>query len=133
MTAAAVAPQPAAGGGHVAPPPTRASGARVSDPRWGAFALVIVLLAVAASATSLRNGFTYDDRWIIAENGRVHSVRALWHYFSESYWPMKSGAALYRPLAILAYSVQWVVGDGSPLVFHLVNVLLYAASAVAVF
>ncbi len=107
--------------------------ARLPDPRWGALALAIALLAIAASATSLGNGFTYDDRWIIVENGRVHSLRALWHYFAESYWPMKSGAALYRPFVIIAYSVQWVLGGGSPLVFHLVNVILAALCAVAVF
>lgn len=94
---------------------------------------VVALLALAASATSLRNGFTYDDRWIIAENDRVHQLRALWTYFTESYWPMRSGAALYRPVVIVLYSVQWVVGNGSPLIFHAVNVLLAAACAVAVF
>ena len=107
--------------------------APLADPRWGMLALVIALLALAASATSLRNGFTYDDRWIIADNDRVHSVRALWRYFEESYWPMKNGAGLYRPLIVLAYGVQWVLGAGSPFVFHLVNVLLAAACAVAVF
>lgn len=116
-----------------APRAPQQSPVRLADPRWGFFALVIVVLAVAASATSLRNGFTYDDRWIIADNGRVHSVRALWHYFTESYWPMKSGAALYRPVVVFAYSLQWAVGGGSPFVFHLVNVLLAAACAVAVY
>lgn len=96
-------------------------------------ALAIALLAVAASASSLRNGFTYDDRWIIVENGRVHAVRALWHYFDESYWPMRSGAQLYRPFVIIAYSVQWMLGGGTPLVFHIVSVLLAAACAVGVF
>lgn len=107
--------------------------AALADPRWGVLALVVALLAIAASVTSLRNGFTYDDRWIIADNGRVHEVRALWRYFEESYWPMKNGAGLYRPFVVLAYSVQWVLGAGSPFVFHLVNVLLAAACAVAVF
>ena len=116
-----------------APVPAFEPPARLADPRWGLFALIVALLAIAASATSLRNGFTYDDRWIILENGRVHGVRALWHYFEESYWPMKSGAALYRPLIILVYAVQWTLGDGSPLVFHIVNVLLAATCAVAVF
>jgi len=121
----------AAHGDPPALPPAAAS--RLPDPRWGVLALAIALLAIAASVTSLRNGFTYDDHWIIAENGRVHSIRALWHYFAESYWPMKSGAALYRPFVIIAYSVQWVVGGGSPLLFHVINVLLSAACAVAVF
>ena len=113
--------------------PGTARFAPLPDPRWGVLALAIALLAIAASATSLRNGFTYDDRWIIADNGRVHELRALWRYFEESYWPMKSGAGLYRPLVIFAYSVQWAIGGGSPFAFHVVNVLLAAACAVSAF
>jgi len=134
MTAVGVALRTDTADGHRAPPKLPATGAtRLPDPRWGVLALAIALLAVVASATSLRNGFTYDDRWIIVENGRVHSIRALWHYFAESYWPMKSGAALYRPFVIFAYAVQWAIGGGSPLIFHLVNVLLAAVCAVAVY
>lgn len=127
MTSPAAGAAPAA----VAPVPPRANG--LSDPRWGVMALVVALLALAAGATSVRNGFAYDDRWILAENGRVHELRALWHYFGESYWPMKNGAGLYRPLIIFGYALQWAVGGGAPWVFHLVNVLLNAAVAVAVF
>lgn len=119
-----------------APAPARPAPPRpaaLPDPRWGVLALCIALLAIAASATSLRNGFTYDDRWIIAENGRVHALRPLWRYFEESYWPVRSGAALYRPLVIIAYAGQWAIGGGSPFVFHLVNVLLAAATAVAAY
>lgn len=130
MTASAVGVAPA----DPAPPHAAAPrAAPLPDPRWGALALAVALLALAASATSLRNGFTYDDRWIILENGRVHEWRALWRYFEESYWPMKNGAGLYRPLVIMAYTAQWLLGGGSPLVFHLVNVLLATACAVAVF
>lgn len=134
MTSREVAPRAdaAAGrGGLSASSP--AGAARLPDPRWAALALVIALLAIAASVTSLRNGFTYDDRWIIVDNGRVHSIRALWHYFAETYWPFKTGGALYRPFMIFAYSVQWVLGGESPLLFHLVNVLLAVACSVAVF
>lgn len=134
MTAPAVEAEPlSSGAGRVPPVAAPPRPAPLPDPRWGVLALAIALLAVAASATSLRNGFTYDDRWIIVENSRVHSLRALWHYFGESYWPMKSGAALYRPAVIIAYSVQWAIGGGSPFIFHLVNVLLAAGCAVAVY
>lgn len=137
-SAAGIAPVDRAGSGaapaQAAPPGTAPPhAAPLADPRWGVLALAVALLALAASATSLRNGFTYDDRWIIAENGRVHELRALWRYFEESYWPMKNGAGLYRPLVVLAYAVQWALGAGSPFVFHLVNVLLAAPCAVAVF
>ncbi|MBM3907440.1 MAG: hypothetical protein FJ363_05070 [Gemmatimonadetes bacterium] len=107
--------------------------APLPDPRWGALALAIALLALAASVTSLGNGFTYDDRWIIAENGRVHELRPLWKYFEERYWPMQNGAGLYRPFVIFAYAIQWQLGGGSPFVFHAVNVALAAVAAVAAF
>lgn len=133
MTAVEVVSGSGVATGRSGPPvPTGTSGASLPDPRWGVLALVIALLAVAASATSLRNGFTYDDYWILVVNERVHSVRALWHYFDESYWPFLS-EGLYRPLVVFVYSVQWVVGGASPLLFHLVNVLLAAACAVALY
>lgn len=104
------------------------------DPRgWAALGMAIALLAVIASATSLGNAFAYDDRWIIVENARAHSLHAPWKFFAETYWPNSRGAALYRPLTILLYAVQWRVGDGSPLVYHAVNVALYAALSVLLF
>ncbi|MBW7933452.1 MAG: hypothetical protein H3C62_07535, partial [Gemmatimonadaceae bacterium] len=56
MTSPAAGAAPAA----IAPVPSRANG--LSDPRWGVMALVVALLALAAGATSVRNGFAYDDR-----------------------------------------------------------------------
>ncbi|MEX2181293.1 MAG: tetratricopeptide repeat protein [Gemmatimonadaceae bacterium] len=97
-------------------------------------AALVAAVALAASATSLTNGFAYDDVLIIETNPAVHDLRAPWAYFGETYWgPTRGTTALYRPLAILGYAVQWAIGDGSPLVFHAVNVLLYAAAAVVAF
>ncbi len=111
---------------------SRAVGA--DDPiDWRPFALLIACLALASSVTGLPNGFAYDDRWIIVENSRVHALRAPWHYFTETYWPNSRGAALYRPMVILMYALQWVVGAGRPLVFHLVNITLYVAVCVTMY
>lgn len=99
---------------------------------WLALALSIAVLALLASVTSLGNGFAYDDRWIIVENENVHSLHQAWRLFDETYWPNIRGAALYRPLTILLYAVQWSVGGGSPLVFHAVNVTVYVAVSVLV-
>jgi hypothetical protein len=103
------------------------------DPRgWLPLATSIAALALLASATSLGNGFAYDDRFIILENKRAHSLSAPWQLFGETYWPNIRGAALYRPLTILLYAAEWVAGGGSPLVYHVVNVALYAAVSVLV-
>lgn len=108
--------------------------AGADDPRhWAPMAIAIALLALLASATSLGNGFAYDDRWIIVENARAHSLHAPWKFFAETYWPNIRGAALYRPLTILLYAAQWKLGGGSPLIFHVVNVALYVMVSVLVF
>lgn len=95
--------------------------------------LFLVVLAFAVSALSFRNGFTLDDRPIVADNLRVHSLVNLWHVFAETYWPPEVGAALYRPLTILLLTVQWALGHGAPWVFHLVNVALYVVTVILVF
>lgn len=99
-----------------------------SDPRaHQGPALAIALLALLACATSLGNGFAYDDRWIIVDNPNVHEIGRWYAAFSETYWPSIRAAALYRPFTIIAYTLQWAAGDGTPLIFHTVNVMLYSA------
>lgn len=95
-------------------------------------ALSVFGLALAASLSGLHNGFAYDDQAIIAGNPNVQSLAGLLHRFVEPYWPTDRGSGLYRPLTIILFSLQWAVGGGAPLVFHLANILLYGALAVAV-
>ena len=113
------------------------------DPRgWMWLALSIIALVLLASGVGLHNGFAYDDRWIILENGNAHSLNRPWELFTTTYWPTTRGASLYRPLTILLYAAQWVLGrighhgtdpyTGSPIVFHFVNIVLYAANSVLV-
>ena len=53
-------------------------------------AFLVLAIALAASATSLGNGFAFDDRWIIQFNGRVHGIGRWMAIFRESYWPVLS-------------------------------------------
>jgi protein O-mannosyl-transferase len=105
----------------------------VTIPRRGWLALSVAGLALAASLTSLGNGFAYDDNLAILINPRVHTLAFPWQAFVQSYWPVDRGGGLYRPLTVLLFAVQWAVGQGSPFVFHLVNVLLYAGLSALVF
>ncbi|MEA3247246.1 MAG: tetratricopeptide repeat protein [Gemmatimonadota bacterium] len=105
-----------------------------TDPRsYQVPVLGVIGLALLASVTSLANGFAYDDRWIIVENPTVHDIAHWWNVFGDTYWPSIRNAALYRPLTILAYVVQWAAGGGTPLLFHVINVVLYAALCALVY
>ena len=92
----------------------------------------IALLALAATVTSLGHDFTYDDRGVILENERVHSLEHMPQLFVETYWPSKYGGDAYRPVVTSLFTMEWVAGNGAPWLFHLGNILLTIATSLAV-
>ncbi len=116
------------------PTPRHATATVAPSPAWHgwAAAALVVALALLSSWSGLRNGFAYDDRWIISETPQVHSLARWWHLFAVGYWPPQYGSALYRPIPLVLYAVEWAAGGGKPFVFHAVNVALYAVLCVLV-
>lgn len=92
--------------------------------------LAVAACAVAVYLGALLNGYALDDVSIIATNPLVHRWSALWRAFGEPYWPPAAGAAMYRPLAIASYALDWQVGGAALL--HAVNLVWHAAVSVAV-
>ncbi len=86
--------------------------------------------AVVVHLGALWNEFAMDDRPIIVLNRLVHGRSGLWRAFAHPYWPADLGGALYRPLTIATYVVDWVVGEAAW--FHVVNLGWHAAASVAV-
>ncbi len=97
---------------------------------WGI--ALVVAAALGSSVSGLTNGFAYDDIPILVENPMVGALHSPAEYLGDSYWGPSRGNSLYRPVTIALFSVEWAIGDGSPLPFHLTNVLFYAAAAVVV-
>jgi hypothetical protein len=93
----------------------------------------VVALAVLASINGLHNWYAYDDVSLILSNAAAHSLSALVHVWGQPYWPPGVGGALYRPLTSALWAVEWVVGQGSPLPFHIVNIVLYAGVSLSVY
>ena len=92
------------------------------------------LAAGVAFANSVDNDFAYDDRLIVAGNEEIHSLETLPGTFAKPYWPNAQGRelGLWRPVATWVYGLQWVLWGGSPVGFHLVNVLLNCLAAALV-
>jgi tetratricopeptide (TPR) repeat protein len=99
---------------------------------WLLAATIVLALALAASANSVVNGFVYDDTYIVVKAAR-HSLDGWWRDFGRTYWPEQWGGDGYRPLTVIAFRIEWVLGGGKPFLFHAVNVGLHAFTAVAVF
>lgn len=97
-------------------------------------AALVALAAIAVYLNSLRNGFAYDDVYIIQRNTRVHDLAAWREIWLKPYWPFHgTELGIYRPFAMFMYAVQWAAGGGSPLSFHVVSIALHAAASVLVF
>lgn len=101
---------------------------------------VLALLTIIAHANSLPNDFAFDDALIIRDNPLVHRLGHLPTLFVTDYWagsPLhqeEEGVrrpGLYRPLVMATYAVDWAVGRGRPLSFHLTNLALATAVALA--
>jgi Flp pilus assembly protein TadD len=90
--------------------------------------LLAASVALLVSLPSIGNGFVLDDVGVIQENETVHEL-SLGRLVTSTYWPVDKGGAMWRPAALVGFSMQWVLGGGSPLLFHLVNVVLYALVA----
>lgn len=99
---------------------------------WLFAGLAIAVLALAASANSVVNGFVYDDSFIVVQSGR-HSLDGWWRDFAQTYWPVHLGGDGYRPLTVIAFRLEWVLGAGKPFLFHAVNVALHTVTCLAVF
>ncbi len=98
---------------------------------WWLAATLVAVLAVAASANSIVNGFTYDDIFVIVRDTRSHALDGWWKEFGWSYWNPRWGGDGYRPLTRLAFRLEWVLGGGEPMLFHAVNIALHVAGSVA--
>lgn len=94
--------------------------------------VVVLLVALLASATGIGNGFTYDDIPVVVENPMVQQSHSLWAYLTDSYWGPSRGNSLYRPVTVIAFALQRAAGQGDPLPFHITSIALYLVSALAV-
>lgn len=95
-------------------------------------ALCVLLAALVASLSGLGNGFALDDVLIIEGRALVHSLADLPALLTTAYWQLPPDDTLWRPLGLLSFAAQWVLGSGSPFVFHAVSILLYVAVCLAV-
>jgi len=94
--------------------------------------LAVAACAVVVYLGALWNRFAFDDVTLIALNPLVHSPSGIWQAFGEPYWPGNFSGAMYRPLSVATFTVDWIAGGGVPAAFHAVNVVVHAAVSVAV-
>ncbi len=92
----------------------------------------VALLALISSAAGILNGFTYDDVYVVQRNPLMKYLHQWWHVFRLPYWPKSAGGDGYRPITILAFRIEGVLGHLDPMVYHATSIALYVVASLLV-
>ena len=95
--------------------------------------LVVLAVGLAASVTSLRNGFVYDDAPAVADDTRIRTLAHPARLLAIPYWNDEVRDRIYRPLTTASFAADWAVGRGAPVAFHATNILLHLGVCALVF
>ncbi|KAG7455919.1 hypothetical protein MATL_G00246230 [Megalops atlanticus] len=101
-------------------------------PGRGVFCYVVLVLVCALCySNSLRGEFVHDDVWAILNNPDVRPGSSLQNIFFNDFWGKRmadnTSHKSYRPLCILTFKLNILLGGMTPLYFHMVNVCLHCA------
>lgn len=107
------------------------------SPRWqevGTASWVVAIVSAAVFVNSMWNGFAFDDHHIIVNNPEIHDLDGLPRAILAPYWPTAFGRdiGLWRPATTGSFGLLYALGGGSPVPFHVANVLGHVAVSVLV-
>jgi len=95
-----------------------------------AFAIIFII-TFSIYWNSLQGDFVWDDRDLILNNaGYLNDWRNLFSVFTK---PFFGRAAVYRPLLIASFILDYQLWDSHPFGFHYTNVLLHTVNALMVY
>jgi protein O-mannosyl-transferase len=85
----------------------------------------IFAATLVAYSPAMRGGFIWDDDQYIVTNLALRTPHGLWRAWSQTDWTPQ-----YYPLVFTTFWAEYQLWGTNPLGYHVVNVLLHAASAV---
>lgn len=93
---------------------------------------IIVVFAVGIYATTLKNGFVYDDEDTIVANEFIKKISNLPKLLGQDYFT-GSAEHSYRPVVTLTYFLDYVFYGLKPWGYHLTNIVLHAINGVLLY
>lgn len=97
------------------------------------WALAIAAVAALVYLNAFGHQFVLDDIRLIHDDPRIRSLTNVPHLFASSYWDLQGAQALYRPLVLATYAVNYAMHGLSTYGYTATNVTLHVAVSVLVF
>lgn len=95
--------------------------------------LLIAAVVCLLYAPALRNGFVWDDTALVLRDPLIRSWRLIPEGFRHFLFLDATASDFYRPLQRLTYSLDYALYALAPWGYHLTNILLHTAAALALF
>ena len=96
--------------------------------------LFIALIIIIVFSGSLKNGFVWDDKYLILNNPYVKSWSYIPHIFGTQLY---SGSGVesnfYRPFQLLSFSIDYFIWGANPYGFHLTSLGLHILNSIPVY
>ena len=98
--------------------------------RRDASALLIAVAVMGVYANSFGNGFHFDDRHSIVENHHLRTTANISAFFSQpEYFSRDPEKAMFRPLLLTTFALNYAWGQYEVFGYHLVNIVLHLLCA----
>jgi len=104
------------------------------------YATFVALIGALVFAPAVTGGWLYDDHTLIQANPYVHSFHDWPRWFVTDFWNVDeevvrfgSRILYWRPAVTAGYALDWQLGGGSPVLFHITNLVLQAATSALAF
>ena len=94
---------------------------------------VLVALIFAAHAPALRATFVWDDTALVLRDPLIRSWRLIPEGFQRFLFVDATPSNFYRPVQRLSYTLEYWAFAFRPAPYHLTNIVLHAATAIALF
>jgi hypothetical protein len=96
-------------------------------------AFILFALACVVHLQALGHGFHYDDFHSLVNNPHIRSLGNLPRFFVDpALFSRDEQQAMYRPILLVSYALNYALGGEDPLGYHLFNLLLHVANALLV-
>jgi len=97
-------------------------------------AALFIFAAVALSyAPAVNDGFVWDDTALVLRDPLIRSWRLIPEGFNHFLFVDATSSDFYRPIQRLTYTLEYAAFAFQPAAYHVTNVLLHAAAAIALF
>ncbi|MBK9323905.1 MAG: hypothetical protein IPM97_13350 [Bdellovibrionaceae bacterium] len=100
--------------------------------------LAYALLGFGLYASSFHYGFILDDEFQILSNPQVQGLSQIFLNFTNSTMARVDGTesvggVYYKPVMMIFYNLLWNGGGGSPVVFHVFQLMVHILNSFLVF